>query len=179
MNPQQIAFLKKVIPAAQACEQATGIPACVTIAQSIFESATAAGWGTSSLFTQANNPFGIQYHHLQDGAEGYGEFDVESWEVENGQRVNQMEKFQKYPDLAAAFADHGRLLQTPRYAPAYSLIPDWRGFAVALGPKESPTDKQHAGYSTNPGYGPSLINAVNIYKLDDPTTLAAYMAQPG
>lgn len=176
MTPQQIRFLKLVIPASQACEKTTGIPTCVTIAQSIFESATSAGWGTSSLFTKANNPFGIQYHHLADATGNeYGEFDVESWEVVNGQRENEMEKFQKYPDLTAAFSDHGRLLQTPRYKPAFDLIPDWRGFAVALGPKQSPTDNQHCGYSTNPSYGNMLVASINAYHFDDPAALQAIM----
>jgi flagellum-specific peptidoglycan hydrolase FlgJ len=178
VNEQQITFLKQVIPAAQACQKATTIPAAITIAQSIFESATAAGWGTSTLFTKAKNPFGIKYEHLQNDGAGYGEFDAPTWEVENGQRVDCTLPFQSYPDLTAAFADHGRLLTTARYKPAFDLIPDWRGFAVALGPKERPTDNQHCTYSTEHSYGPRLIGAVNAYHLDDPKALAAIMAQP-
>ena len=39
------------------------VPACVTLAQAILESATSVGWGSSSLFRIANNPFGIKFSH--------------------------------------------------------------------------------------------------------------------
>ena len=60
LTPQQLQFLLRVAPPALLSERAYGIPAPVTIAQAILESATSAGWGSSSLFRLANNPFGIK-----------------------------------------------------------------------------------------------------------------------
>jgi flagellum-specific peptidoglycan hydrolase FlgJ len=69
LTPPQLQFLLRVTPPAVASERDYEIPACITIAQAILESATPAGWGSSSLFRLANNPFGIKYCHWQ-GAEG-------------------------------------------------------------------------------------------------------------
>jgi flagellum-specific peptidoglycan hydrolase FlgJ len=65
LTGQQLQFLLRVTPAALQSQREYDIPACVTIAQAILESATAAGWGSSVLFRIANNPFGIKYSHLQ------------------------------------------------------------------------------------------------------------------
>jgi flagellum-specific peptidoglycan hydrolase FlgJ len=110
--PQQLQFLLRVTPAAVAGQHEYGIPACVTIAQAILESATPKfGWGSSELFRIANNPFGIKYCHFPSGdrvigrsgereksdhpitgspghpiSEDYGAFDAPTWEIENGQK---------------------------------------------------------------------------------------------
>jgi hypothetical protein len=58
----------RVTPAALQSQSAYEIPACVTVAQAILESATPQfGWGSSVLFRLANNPFGIKYCHLRIG----------------------------------------------------------------------------------------------------------------
>jgi flagellum-specific peptidoglycan hydrolase FlgJ len=65
LTPQQLQFLLRVTPAALESQRAYRIPACVTIAQAILESATPQfGWGSSTLFRLANNPFGIKYCHF-------------------------------------------------------------------------------------------------------------------
>src|SRR5579863_10101915 len=95
LSAQQLQFLHQIVPGALESERAFTIPACVTIAQAILESATSAGWGTSSLFRLANNPFGIKYEHFPKpspaGPQGtasdltmtYGAFDAETWEISN------------------------------------------------------------------------------------------------
>ena len=68
LTPQQFQFLLRVTPAALESQRAYEIPACVTIAQAILESATPQfGWGSSTLFRLANNPFGIKYCHFPSG----------------------------------------------------------------------------------------------------------------
>jgi flagellum-specific peptidoglycan hydrolase FlgJ len=58
----------RVTPAALESQREYAIPACVTIAQAILESATPQfGWGSSTLFRLANNPFGIKYCHFPSG----------------------------------------------------------------------------------------------------------------
>jgi flagellum-specific peptidoglycan hydrolase FlgJ len=76
LTPQQLQFLSSVTPPALASEREYGIPACVTVAQAILESATAAGWGSSVLFRLANNPFGIKYCHFGTRDTGYGTRDT-------------------------------------------------------------------------------------------------------
>jgi hypothetical protein len=231
LTPQQSQFLSRVTPAAMASERLYGIPACVTIAQAILESATPKlGWGSSVLFRVANNPFGIKYCHFGSGdrvigrsgeqadritpsgdrvssaqnlpssappqgstlpmtpaTEGvghpvtpspdrpvlqdYGHFDVETWEVENGQKKVVLAEFQRFPDLNAAFAAHAWLLRGPRYRPAFDVQDDWKQFAERLGPPSSPHDGEHCGYSTSPSYSAQLIQLVNLYRLNDPRAL--------
>jgi flagellum-specific peptidoglycan hydrolase FlgJ len=68
LTPQQLQFLLRVTPAALESQRAYEIPASVTIAQAILESATPKfGWGSSVLFRVANNPFGIKYCHFGSG----------------------------------------------------------------------------------------------------------------
>jgi flagellum-specific peptidoglycan hydrolase FlgJ len=189
---QQLQFLFQVTPPALASEREYEIPACITLAQAILESATPRfGWGSSRLFRLANNPFGIKYSHLESvdreigrsgeqktpdhqiagspahPIEDYGHFDASTWEVQNGHRKEIVAQFQRFPNLTEAFRAHARLLLSPRYRPAYEVRRDWKQFAERLGPKQSEHDADHCGYSTNPGYSAQLINLVETYRLDD------------
>jgi flagellum-specific peptidoglycan hydrolase FlgJ len=68
LTPQRLQFLLRVTPPALESQLRDEVPACVTIAQAILESATPQfGWGSSSLFRVANNPFGIKYEHFGSG----------------------------------------------------------------------------------------------------------------
>lgn len=51
---------------------------------------------------------------------------------------------------------------------------DWKKFAERLGPKTSPLDSEHCGYSTNPSYSAELIELVNLYRLNDPRAVQWY-----
>jgi len=203
LTPPQLQFLLRVSPAALAGQLEYGIPACVTIAQAVFESATAAGWGSSVLFRLANNPFGIKYCHFGAGYsvlgagenptpqgaapscgspapsaqhpepkdEDYGHFDAQTWEIVNGQKKVMIAEFQRFPNLEEAFRAHALLLRSPRYRPAFAVRDDWKQFAERLGPKSSPLDTEHCGYSTNPSYSAELCKLVSLYRLDDPRAL--------
>lgn len=179
MQKQQLDFLRAVVPGALASEREYGIPASVTIAQAIIESATDAGWGTSRLFSGCNNPFGIKYCHFgeQPGSsipDGYGEFETETWEVENGERVDIDDGFQRFPNLAEAFRCHAEIIAThSRFAPAMAVKGNPGEFAERLGP-ETPEEKAgkvpviHCTYSTNPAYGSVLMGYVRMYGLSQP-----------
>jgi len=244
LTAQQLQFLLRVTPAALASERDFEIPASVTLAQAILESATPAGWGSSTHYRLANNPFGIKYSHFvpaaelptvenvekakeveRGGAQGiqvekvervkevekggaqavqvqevekvkeveqskapasltsstsstssthstpadpYGAFDATTWEIENGQKKVISAEFQRFPNLDEAFRAHALLLRSPRYRPAFAVRGDWKKFAERLGPKISPLDSEHCGYSTNPSYSAELIKLVTLYRLDDP-----------
>ena len=216
---QQLQFLLRVTPSAQQSQTEYEIPACVTLAQAILESATAAGWGSSVLFRLANNPFGIKYEHfgmgegkgdsrfkIQDSRspipdtesriqnagspnpdpespapEPYGAFDAQTWEIVNGQKKTILAQFQRFPNLNEAFTAHALLLRSPRYRPAFEVRHDWKQFAERLGPKSSPNDTEHCGYSTNPSYSAEIIKLVNLYLLNDARALQWYAtgADPG
>ena len=207
LSPQQLQFLMRVTPPALETEHAHEVPACITIAQAILESATPKfGWGSSELFRLANNPFGIKYCHFLSGdqvvgrsdeqgkadpkfpipnsaspapspqhsapkSEDYGAFDATTWEIENGQKKLMIAQFQRFPNLEEAFRAHALLLLAPRYRPAFEVRDDWKQFAERLGPKTSPLDSEHCGYSTNPSYSAELIKLVKSYRLDDPRAL--------
>jgi len=243
LTTQQLQFLLRVTPPALHSQTEYEIPACITLAQAILESATAAGWGSSVLFRLANNPFGIKYEHfgtgegkgdsrfkIQDSISGipnaapktpdsesripnlksgipdaesrvpnsgppnpnaesqitstepavpapeaYGAFDVQTWEIVNGQKRTILAQFQRFPNLDEAFTAHALLLRSPRYRPAFDVRHDWKQFAERLGPKSSPNDTEHCGYSTNPSYSAEIIKLVNLYLLNDARALQWYV----
>jgi flagellum-specific peptidoglycan hydrolase FlgJ len=162
LQPFKLAFLENV--ASPACDQQRryGIPAAVTISQAILESS----WGKSILAAKARNYFGIKYSHTQ-GCENYGEFDVETWEVVNGKRVDGMAEFQIFATEQDCFTRHSLLLMGPRYQAAYAARCDWKKFAERLGPRSSPVDQEHCGYSTNPSYSATIAQLVYEFHLDD------------
>jgi flagellum-specific peptidoglycan hydrolase FlgJ len=129
---------------------------------------------TPNLHTLPGSPQPIigSSGHAVSGASDYGHFDVTTWEVENGQKKVICAEFQKFPSLDEAFRAHTVLLCGPRYHAAYEVRSDWKEFAERLGPKASPTDTKHCGYSTNPSYSAELIKLVSLYRLDDPRALA-------
>jgi flagellum-specific peptidoglycan hydrolase FlgJ len=199
--PRQLQFLLRVAPPALESQRAYEIPACITIAQAILESATAFGWGSSSLFRLANNPFGIKYGHgpvvapalrVAGGSKmravdhrtarlsgetlvrDYGYFDAPAWESENGHKKFATAHFRRFPNLHEAFRVHAELLRAARYRPAFDVRHDWKQFAERLGPKSSLLDSEHCGYSTNPSYFAELTTLVDSYQLDDSRAVQWY-----
>lgn len=122
------------------------IPASITLAQGIFESAC----GKSRLATEGNNHFGIKCH--------------ENWE---GDTIlidddELQECFRKYDSVAASYTDHSLFLTTRRrYANLFALdILDYPAWARTL---------KADGYATNPQYADRLISLIerfNIARLD-------------
>lgn len=118
------------------------IPASITLAQGIFESAC----GTSRLATDGNNHFGIKCH--------------KEW---NGDTVlldddELQECFRKYSKVEESYTDHSLFLTTrPRYNSLFSLdIMDYSGWAKGL---------KSAGYATNPEYANRLIKLIETYHI--------------
>jgi len=155
-SPQQMVWLKSMVPGAQAAMVAFGVPASVTLAQCILES----GWGQSALAKQCNNLFGIK-------SEGDGhEESFPTTEYEGGERVTVDAEFESYPDPEASFRDHARLLSTlPRYAPA---------MAVKSNPQHFCEQLQACGYSTSPSYATMLWSIINFYNLTNYDSPAVY-----
>jgi len=117
------------------------IPASITLAQGIFESAA----GQSSLTLRSNNHFGIKCHGWT-GRKVYKDDDAEN------------ECFRAYDTAFDSFEDHSRFLATgQRYRNLFSLkTTDYIGWARGL---------KAAGYATNPQYAKRLIDLIQLYRL--------------
>ncbi len=127
----------------------TGVPACITLAQGIFESES----GNSDLAREANNHFGIKCHKDWTGASFHKDDDTRD------------ECFRKYKNALESFDDHSEFLRTrDRYASLFKLdANDYKGWAHGL---------KRAGYATNPHYASKLIELIERYNLMEINTEA-------
>ena len=119
------------------------IPASITLAQGLFESAA----GRSDLVRQGNNHFGIKCHNWT-GPTQYHDDDAKG------------ECFRVYMDARESYEDHSKFLaRQPRYANLFQLSQrDYKGWAIGL---------KQCGYATNPQYANKLIQIIELYKLFD------------
>lgn len=117
-----------------------GIPASVTLAQGILESAS----GQSRLAQNENNHFGIKA--TQSWIANGGKYGLYSDDKPN-------EKFCSYDSVGDSYAHHSRFLkENSRYASCFKLdADDYKGWAQGL-------DK--AGYATAGKYAPALISII-------------------
>jgi len=119
-----------------------GIPASITLAQGLVESAN----GNGDLARIANNHFGIKCTSDWTGKSYYKDDD----------QVNDC--FRVYDKPEDSFRDHSNFLKRKRYAPLFELDKnDYTGWANGL---------KAAGYATNPRYPQMLINIIQKYGLD-------------
>lgn len=122
-------------------QQAYGIPASITLAQGLLESAA----GRSTLATRGNNHFGIKCH-----SDWTGDTLLRSDDAPD-------ECFRAYRDASESYHDHSRFLLRKRYAPLFELDPaDYRGWASTL---------RKCGYATDPNYASRLITIIERYAL--------------
>lgn len=122
--------------------QSHGIPASITLAQGILESAA----GTSDLAIKANNHFGIKCHSQWQGETYYKTDDKEN------------ECFRKYKSVEDSYNDHSDFLKARRYERLFSLPPtDYKAWAEGL---------KACGYATNPNYSDRLVSLIERYHLD-------------
>ncbi|MGX6449852.1 glucosaminidase domain-containing protein [Patulibacter sp. S7RM1-6] len=141
-------FVASAGPLARASQGTTGVPASVTLAQAILESAS----GTATA--GANNYFGIKAQLVSPGVYRWGTEAVgcvhkQTNEVEGGKTVRQIGQFRMYRGMQASFDDHGLFLrQNSRYAKAFSYTKDPEQFAKEI---------HKAGYATDPSYSSLLI----------------------
>ncbi|WP_256002627.1 glucosaminidase domain-containing protein [Pedobacter deserti] len=126
-----------------------GIPASITLAQGILESAS----GNSSLARFANNHFGIKCTSDWKGKGYYKDDDQKD------------DCFRVYKDARESYRDHSEFLKRKRYSALFELDKnDYRNWAMGL---------KAAGYATNPKYPELLINLIDkyqLYRYDQPET---------
>ena len=118
-----------------------GIPASITLAQGLLESAA----GRSELAVRANNHFGIKV-----GTGWTGPYVVKSDDRPD-------DRFRKYKSVEESYEDHSLFLQKPRYQSLFQLSPtDYKAWARGL---------KQCGYATSPTYAQQLINIIEDYGL--------------
>lgn len=118
-----------------------GIPASITLAQGLLESAA----GTSRLATEGNNHFGIKCHHDWSGDTMLRDDDAGN------------ECFRVYDSAEQSFVDHSKFLLRKRYESLFQLSPiDYQAWAHGL---------KKCGYATDPNYAQRLISIIERYSL--------------
>jgi hypothetical protein len=136
----------EVIEAARVSERRWNVPASVTLAQWVVESA----WG-ASMPPGSNNPFGIKSGPNQSFVES------PTHEVVNGETIARTARFRVFGSLQEAFEEHGRLLATsPSYVDAMKRAADPAAFATAL----------NGVYATDPNYGDTLKWVMQNFRFD-------------
>lgn len=119
-----------------------GIPASITMAQAILESAA----GKSELATKANNHFGIKCTSDWEGKNYYIDDD----------RPNEC--FRKYAEVSDSYEDHSLFLKRKRYESLFALsLGDYKNWAYGL---------KSCGYATDPKYPEKLIRIIELYDLN-------------
>ncbi|MFK5160571.1 glucosaminidase domain-containing protein, partial [Propionibacterium freudenreichii] len=150
-------YIRWVAGFAQEEQRRYGVPAAVSIAQSILES----GWGQSSLTAVDNNYFGIKCPaYGSPFVSGCTSYSTNEWV--NGGYVTIQAGFRSYNSPADSFLDHGFFLSlgdpknsANRYYPAFLTTND-RDFVRAIAA---------AGYATDPTYANKIIGFMDRYNL--------------
>lgn len=140
-QPAQEAYIEKYAQMAVDEMFRSGVPASITLAQGMLESAN----GQSYLATRGNNHFGIKCHDWK----GPGVYiDAEK----------KNECFRKYKSVADSYRDHSDFLRyRDRYKSLFELkTTDYKGWAHGL---------KRAGYATDPAYPRKLIGIIETYDL--------------
>jgi flagellum-specific peptidoglycan hydrolase FlgJ len=127
MTPSRQQYIEQYAEYAMEQMRRYGIPASVTLAQGIIESAD----GRSTLANTANNHFGVKgtYHG--------------NYVLADDDRPN--EKFKKYDSVGQSYEDHSKVLMAQRYRKhtAGLSADDYRGWAAAI---------QRGGYASDKRY---------------------------
>lgn len=141
-NPIYIDYINKYKDIAIDHQKRYKIPASITLAQGLLESAA----GTSELARKSNNHFGIKCHNSWEGKRVYHDDD------EKG------ECFRKYRNPKESYEDHALFLtKSPRYEKLFKLdITDYKGWAHGL---------KRCGYATDKAYASKLIQTIELYGL--------------
>lgn len=134
-------YIRQYAPFAIEQMQRYRIPASITMAQGLLESAA----GQSSLAREANNHFGIKV-----SSDWTGPYVVKSDD-------NPNDRFRKYNSVKDSYEDHSRFLQKPRYSSLFSYaLSDYRNWAYGL---------KQCGYATSSTYAQNLIRIIELYDL--------------
>lgn len=156
-------FIEKLAPYAIEDMRKNNIPASLTIAQGILESAN----GNSTLTVKANNLFGIK------GKGSAGSVEMKTTEYVNGKPVSVMAKFRAYNNWGESVADHSRLFLdgVSWNKKLYHGVIGKDGITACY-------EVAKAGYATDPKYADKLISLINDNNLLQYDVLEAEQQKP-
>lgn len=141
-NQAYLDYIAQYTDLAIAQQRKHKVPAAITMAQGILESAA----GRSELAVKSNNHFGIKC--------------TSDWQ---GRTINKdddkaNECFRRYARVEDSYEDHSLFLLRKRYESLFALpIGDYKGWAHGL---------KACGYATDPKYPEKLIQLIELYELD-------------
>ena len=159
-NPYE-EYIERYCDLAVEHQEQYGIPASITLAQGLLESAA----GRSRLAAEGNNHFGIKCHKEWKGKTMLRDDDAPN------------ECFRVYHTPEESFDDHAKFLRRTRYEKLFRLdITDYKNWAKGL---------RECGYATDPNYAARLITIIERYSLysydtedgRDPEEIAAFIHQ--
>ena len=140
-NPIFVQYIDKYKSLAIDQQRKHKVPAAITIAQGLLESAA----GTSELAQSSNNHFGIKCTSDWKGKTVSADDDKAD------------ECFRRYADVSDSYEDHSLFLLRPRYESLFALpIGDYKSWAHGL---------KACGYATDPSYPEKLIRLIELYDL--------------
>lgn len=141
-NKHTLQYIGKYAPLAVAEMFENRIPASITLAQGILESAS----GRSQLALKSNNHFGIKCHKGWEGEKVFYHDDIKD------------ECFRKYQHVYSSYRDHSEFLtRRKRYADLFKLRQsDYKGWAKGL---------KKLGYATDRDYSKKLVRIIEEYRL--------------
>ncbi|QUQ63252.1 glucosaminidase domain-containing protein [Kutzneria sp. CA-103260] len=146
-------FINAAGPAAQRSQTDYGVPASVTVAQAIVESA----WGSAA---PNNNYFGIKCSGGDHGPIANGCADLPTTECTPDCHT-VIASFRTYASMTDSFRDHGLFLRTnSRYNNAFSYTNNADQFVQEIAA---------AGYATDPNYASTVISIMqsnNLYRFN-------------
>ena len=163
-----MAFIDDIVAGARRSQDLYQVPASVTIAQAILESA----WGTSFLAVEGKALFGVKYSPAWNETTSphvVGAIKKQTDEFINGKWITVDAPFCRYNSWDDSLMDHGLFLRKPRYAPAF-LTTSADDFARAI---------HAAGYATDPSYSDKLISLMkqhNLYQYNEEAIMAGRCA---
>lgn len=135
-------YIRQYAPLAIDQMQRHRIPASITMAQGLLESAA----GQSVLAREANNHFGIKV-----SSDWTGPYVVKSDD-------NPNDRFRRYNNVYESYEDHSVFLHKPRYQSLFSYSNrDYKSWAHGL---------KNCGYATSSTYAQNLIKIIELYDLD-------------
>lgn len=148
-------YIERFGEMAVAQQRQYGIPASITLAQGLLESAA----GRSTLAREGNNHFGIKCHNTWQGASMLRDDDAPD------------ECFRVYDSAEQSFADHSQFLTRKRYQSLFEHdVTDYASWARGL---------SSCGYATDPNYADRLIAIIERYSLYDFDIPGGQLAEEG
>lgn len=157
-------FIDKLAPLAIEDMRKTGVPASLTIAQAILESAD----GNSTLAQQANNLFGMK------GKGPAGSVRLPTKEYKNGEWITIHAEFRKYHNWSESVSDHSNL-----FINGVSWNRDLYRGVIGVDGITAAREVAKAGYATDPDYDKKLIKLITENQLVRFDFIAKYGVDSG